>query len=218
VTPPRRLVPTLSERLDWAILRAMSADPDKRPGSCREFVEDLTGHSTRRLPAVDSSTPLQELWYLVYRDDVGTTHTVKGTTSAIRKSLKDGLLGDASNVRASRAKAGPFEPLRGYAEFRDMVVTAAPLGLPGGPGAGTPGADTSATDPTKPQPPLTPAAGSPAPPVSPSAGPPAGLPHISLPAGGTENRQPPALGEVAKWLFFLFLLLASASVAYLFFP
>ena len=34
LTPPRKLVPTLSERLDWAILRAMSADPEQRPASC----------------------------------------------------------------------------------------------------------------------------------------------------------------------------------------
>ena len=52
LTPPRELVPSLSERLDWAIRRAMSAEPDQRPTSCREFVEDLTGHSTRRVPAV----------------------------------------------------------------------------------------------------------------------------------------------------------------------
>ena len=39
---------TLSERVDWAIRRAMSADPDQRPAICREFVEDLTGHSTRQ--------------------------------------------------------------------------------------------------------------------------------------------------------------------------
>src|SRR5581483_647806 len=34
LTPPRRLVPSLSERIDWAIMRAMSADPDKRPDTC----------------------------------------------------------------------------------------------------------------------------------------------------------------------------------------
>jgi serine/threonine protein kinase len=130
LVPPRQLVPGLSERLDWAIRRAMSADPEKRPGSCREFVEDLTGKSTRRLPSVDSSVPQQDLWYLVYKDETGAPHTVKGTVSAIRRSLRDGLLGDASNVRASRSKAGPFEALRGYPEFRDMVVDAAPLSVP----------------------------------------------------------------------------------------
>jgi eukaryotic-like serine/threonine-protein kinase len=131
LTPPRQLVPTLSERLDWAIMRAMSADPSKRPLSCREFVEDLTGHTTRRVPTMDSSTPLSEVWYLVYKDDAGAAHTVKGNVSAIRRSLKDGLLGDASNVRAARVKAGPFESLRGFPEFRDLVVTPAPMALPG---------------------------------------------------------------------------------------
>src|SRR5262249_40140263 len=130
LTPPRALVPTLSERIDWAVMRSMSADPNQRPASCREFVEDLTGHSTRRVPSMDSSSPLQDIWYLVYRDETGTPHTVKGSTSAIRRSLRDGLLGDASNVRASRAKQGPFDALRGYPEFRDMVVTPAPLAVP----------------------------------------------------------------------------------------
>src|SRR5262249_12482852 len=40
--PARQLAPELSERTDWAIRRAMSANPEDRPASCREFVEDLT--------------------------------------------------------------------------------------------------------------------------------------------------------------------------------
>jgi hypothetical protein len=40
------------------------------------------------------------------------------------------LLGDASNIRASKSKQGPFELLRNHPEFRDMVVTAAPLKQP----------------------------------------------------------------------------------------
>src|SRR6202021_1059670 len=92
--------------------------------------EDLTGHSTRRVPSTNSGTPASELWYLVYKDETGATHTVKGSTAAIRRSLKDGLLGDAENVRASRSKAGPFESLREYPEFRDMLVTAAPMSVP----------------------------------------------------------------------------------------
>ncbi|MHB1425869.1 MAG: serine/threonine protein kinase [Gemmataceae bacterium] len=123
--PPRQIVPGLSERVDRAIRRALLADPEKRPASCREFIEDLTGKSTQRLPAVDSGFPQQDLWYLVYRDENGTPHTVKGTMSAVRRSLKDGLLGDASNVRASRTKAGPFEALREHAEFRDLMPEAA---------------------------------------------------------------------------------------------
>src|SRR5205807_679412 len=77
LTPPRQLVPEITERLEWAILRAMSADPAIRPATCREFVEDLTGYSTRRQPAAVAAGP-QEVWYLVYKDELGTSHTVKG--------------------------------------------------------------------------------------------------------------------------------------------
>ncbi len=170
---PRVLVPGLSERVNWAILRAMSADPEQRPRSCREFIEDLTGHSTKRAPALGGPSS-QDLWYLIYRDDEGQTHTVKGTTVAIRRSLKDGLLGDASNVRASRAKAGPFEPLRDYPEFRDLIVAAAPLPVPGAPAAPSPRLEAAATrsglrEPTTP---------APSPGSSPSRSAPA--PHITL--------------------------------------
>ena len=139
LTPPRKLVPGLSERVDWAIRRAMSADPEARPNSCREFVEDLTGKSTKRLPASgDSGASPQEQWYLVYKDETGASHTVKGSASAIRRSLKEGLLGDASNIRASRAKTGPFENLRSYPEFRDLVVGPAALNVPRPPSSVSP--------------------------------------------------------------------------------
>jgi eukaryotic-like serine/threonine-protein kinase len=121
LVPAKKLIPGLSERVDWAIRRAMSPKEEHRPASCREFIEDLTGHSTRRLPAV-KEPQLGDLWYLVYTDDEGQTHTVKGTTTAIRHSFKEGYLGDAANIRAGRSKAGPFEPLRGYPEFRDLVI------------------------------------------------------------------------------------------------
>src|SRR5436309_15415612 len=126
LVPPRQINPEIPERCEWAILRAMMPDKESRPSSCREFVEDLTGHSTRRLPTTDSSAPITEFWYLVYKDEEGTTHTVKGTTAAIRRSLKEELLGDASNVRAARSKVGPFEPLRGFPEFRDLAMSLSP--------------------------------------------------------------------------------------------
>jgi serine/threonine protein kinase len=128
LTPPREVVPELTERVDRAIRRAMSADPDKRPTTCREFVEDLTGHSTRRITSAENSGQVTDLWYLVYKDELSSTHTVKGTTSAVRRSLKEGLLGDASNVRASKLKTGPFDPVRSFPEFRDLVVAPAALG------------------------------------------------------------------------------------------
>jgi eukaryotic-like serine/threonine-protein kinase len=131
ISPALELTPDLSERVDWAIRRAMSPDPHMRPGSCREFIEDLTGHSTRRLTPVDADAGgPEDLWYLVYKDEEGVVHTVKGSMQGIRRSLKEKLLGDASNVRASRAKSGPFEPLRNHPEFRDLVVDPAAVTPP----------------------------------------------------------------------------------------
>ncbi len=207
LTPPRQLVPELSERVDWAIRRAMSADPEKRPTTCREFIEDLTGHSTRRLPTVDSSVAQQDLWYLVYKDETGMAHTVKGTVSAVRRSLKDGLLGDAVNVRAARTKAGPFEPLRGYPEFRDMVIEAAPLTPPQSPSP-RPSTSTGEAAPNYPRPKPELAA-----PVAANAAATATRkPHISL-----DDIPPSASMEVLKWLFFFALFVVTAAVAYWFF-
>jgi serine/threonine protein kinase len=143
--PPRKLAPDLSERLDWAVRRAMAPDPTLRPGSCREFIEDLTGHSTRKITTPsDTTTPAQaaDMWYLVYKDDDGTMHTVKGSSDGIRRSLKERLLGDASNVRACRQKTGPFESLLKFPEFRDLVVqlTSAAGAAPSGKGPNVPSA------------------------------------------------------------------------------
>jgi serine/threonine protein kinase len=147
--PPRELNPHLSERLDWAIRRAMSADPMQRPATCREFVEDISGRSTRRPGSSSSESGPADLWYLVYTDEFGTTHTVKGALQSIRRCLKEGRLGDAGNIRISRSPTGPFEPLRTHSEFRDLVIVpvAVPLLTPlsgtevprtdlGGPGSG----------------------------------------------------------------------------------
>lgn len=123
IAPPRNLNPDLSERLDWAIRRGMSPDPLQRPESCHEFIEDLTGYSTRKLLATEPDQALvADLWFLVYKDDEDVTHTVKGTTAAIRRSLKEGLLGSGDNVRISRNKTGPFEPVRTFPEFRDLLI------------------------------------------------------------------------------------------------
>ncbi len=194
LVPPRQIVPGLSERVDWAIRRAMSPDPAQRPATCREFVEDLTGHSTRRISSAEQQGQEQELWYLVYKDEDGMTHTVKGSTAAIRRSLKDGLLGDASNVRASRAKTGPFEPMRSYPEFRDLIVSPTPLAVP----------TVAATGPAT-QPRVAPPTAAPAPPSGGGA-----EPHIQLeappaPSGG---------GEWVKWLLVGLAFLASALLAF----
>ncbi len=95
---PRELEPSLSERMDWAIRRAMHSDAPTRPASCREFIEDLLGQSTRQQGALGAGI---DLWYMVYRDDEGTVHSVK---------------------RAARTKQGPFQALHSHPQFRDLVL------------------------------------------------------------------------------------------------
>jgi serine/threonine protein kinase len=216
LTPPREIVSTLSERVDWAILRAMSADREQRPKSCREFIEDLTGHSTRRLPPTGSSTPLSELWYLVYKDEQGAVHTVKGSMSAIRRSLKEGLLGDASNVRASRLKTGPFEALRGFPEFRDLVVTAAPLAVVPGPSSKLP----APNDPTAPATPHKEKTKFPRVVETVPVPEPVGVKAPLITLERQEATAPATHGssEWIKWLFLFGLAVGSAVLAFYLFP
>ena len=69
----------------------MSADRELRPKSCREFVEDMTGKSTRKTASpADSAAGSTDVWYLVYRDDEGAMHTVKGSVGAIRRGVGGG--------------------------------------------------------------------------------------------------------------------------------
>jgi serine/threonine protein kinase len=126
---PKELNPAISERVDWAIRRAMSAEPGQRPSSCREFVEDLTGQS-RNAPQTTAAVPAlpADVWYLVYRDENNQPHTVKGSTESIRKALRDRLLGDPTGIVVSRTKHGQFTPIQSTAEFRDLAPVARPSG------------------------------------------------------------------------------------------
>lgn len=157
LTMPRQLVPDLSERVDWAIRRAMHPDPAQRPASCREFVEDVTGQSSRKMRPPDGTDATSDLWYLAYTDAAGVTHTVKGTSKAVRRSLRAKRLGDVTKVRAAQSKHGPFEGLRNHPEFRDLVMT-----LPAVNGAAAAAAALgAASTPAPPRTPATDAAGSP---------------------------------------------------------
>jgi serine/threonine protein kinase len=192
LTPPRQIVPTLSERIDWAILRAMSADPEKRPDSCREFVEDLTGQSTRKATTSEADGAAQDTWYLQYQDETGESHMVKGSMVGIRRSLKEGLLGDASNVIASRSKSGQFQPLKSHPEFRDLVISAAPLTGPASSLVVAPQGSKAAIH----------TSGERVPTPTPSSGQHQAIPHIPLEPTGPRN----------DWLVWAFLLLLAAAL------
>jgi serine/threonine protein kinase len=126
LVPARTIVPDLSEQVNGAIHRAMDPEPADRPASCQEFIDDLTTTTPRKFPVKIKEAPGNELWYLQYRDEQGKLHMVKGKMSGIRRSLKEGRLGDASNVVVCRTKTGSFGPLKRYPEFRDLIAHARP--------------------------------------------------------------------------------------------
>jgi serine/threonine protein kinase len=54
LTPPRKIVPSLSESLDWTIRRAVHVDPQVRPATCMEFCQLLAGQT---VPASNRARP-----------------------------------------------------------------------------------------------------------------------------------------------------------------
>jgi len=145
---PKARMPGLSERIDWAICRAMHHDAAKRPANCREFMEDVLGtgwrtmqqgssgnvtvgakSNGRAVPGLPMNTeppisPTDDIWYMVYKDAEARTHTVKGSTRSIRKNLLTGALGNLASIIVSRTKTGQFQPLGTIPEFRDLALRA----------------------------------------------------------------------------------------------
>jgi hypothetical protein len=48
VASPRQLAPGLSEHVEWAVRRAMQADPERRFASCPDFMAALAGATTEK--------------------------------------------------------------------------------------------------------------------------------------------------------------------------
>jgi serine/threonine protein kinase len=122
---PRSLVPSLDERTDWAIRRAMSYEWHRRPASCAEFLEDLTGRSAD-LPCT-AEEEVAQLWYVVAADNQGAKQHTTGRLEEVRRSIREERYGAAENIRVSPTKEGPFKTLGNWAEFRDLVIEPAHL-------------------------------------------------------------------------------------------
>ena len=123
IDAPRKRAPSLSERTDRAIRRAIDPDPLLRPETCREFIDDLNGQNTREIVNTEVEINTESaLWYLVYSDEAGLVHTVKGTSKGVRRSLREGLLGNADEVRIARSKSGPFELIKNVPDFADVLA------------------------------------------------------------------------------------------------
>jgi serine/threonine protein kinase len=128
--PPRELVCTLSERVDWAIQRAMNADPALRPATCREFVTDLLGRCTHKTATPDSSDAEIDLWFVEFLDEHSRQRTAMGTTQDLCRALMDGQLGDVSRVRVGRTKRGPYQLLASLPQFSGFQRGRAPSAPP----------------------------------------------------------------------------------------
>ncbi|MCS7161679.1 MAG: protein kinase, partial [Gemmatales bacterium] len=128
---PRQLRADLSERVDWAIRRAMSADPDKRPADCREFVEDLSGQRMREAgPFFEPIESPQGDWFVRYATLEGHIITRKGPLAAIRRALQGGKCGRLEQVQVAVYADGPFVPLQEFPELRDLLIQPGVLSLP----------------------------------------------------------------------------------------
>lgn len=127
---PRQLRPDLSERVDWAIRRAMSADPNKRPGNCREFVEDLLGRRVHEAgPFFEPLEPFLGDWYVRYATVQGHIATRKGPLTVVRRALQEGKCGQLELVQVAIQPDGPFQSLQEYPELRDLLVQPGVLSL-----------------------------------------------------------------------------------------
>jgi serine/threonine protein kinase len=60
LTPPRKLVPELSTRVERALLRAMDPEPERRHADCIEFVDDLLDRPPSRPRNVLAHRPAHE--------------------------------------------------------------------------------------------------------------------------------------------------------------
>jgi hypothetical protein len=130
--------------------------------------------------------------------------------------LKEGLLGDAANVRASRRKAGPFEALQTHPEFRDLI-----LALPDAP------ADAAAAPVAPSTPPVARTTRSTRreatlPPgevhsTAPQTGEMTAAPHITLDAAPADDAVGPRW-EWLTWLGLIAIAVASAVAAYYLIP
>jgi serine/threonine protein kinase len=112
--PPKKFVPDLPESVDAAIRRAMNGDAAARPGTCQEFVNELSRVAQPEKPA--------DTWELVFENAGEGSEPLRADTASVRQLLKGGRLQGMNRVSARRSPTDPFEPLERFAEFRDLVT------------------------------------------------------------------------------------------------
>lgn len=105
LAPPRQLAPNLSERIERVICRAMSPDPDARPATCEQFVQELGGEppapSANSEAALSPSTPLPTRSAVDRRAFVRYGSQLKGSCRALSADRKHRWTAQIRDISAS---------------------------------------------------------------------------------------------------------------------
>jgi serine/threonine protein kinase len=125
---PRKLNPTLSEHVERVICKALNADPQVRPASCRDFLREVLGAESGTPETRSDETDL-DLWYVEYENELGTYQMAVGTTQNLRRSLQHGRLGDPHKAKVGRYCFGPAKDPLMDSEFKDHALDRERSGL-----------------------------------------------------------------------------------------
>jgi serine/threonine protein kinase len=110
LTPPRRLVPGLSELIERATLKAMSVDPNQRPPTAAAFIEELKGNVSRRpAPSAPADTPSAPLTKALPKTQVArTARPIKAKPAPIRSRHSASVGPVQAKPKAATIDAAPF--------------------------------------------------------------------------------------------------------------
>jgi serine/threonine protein kinase len=107
LTPPRKLVPSLSERIERAMLRGMDPEPERRHASCQEFVDDLLGRLAKApAPRPAQQPPSQD----EPEEDVTRTQPMQRHVVETRGTRRPTASVPRASVQARLARAVPGRP------------------------------------------------------------------------------------------------------------
>ncbi len=120
--PAHKVRQEIPERLSLVIGKMMAKDPLNRfpdAGAVLEALEKVTLPKAKPAKAPPAETPkpkaAPEVWYFKKRDAQGRLKLYKTNLETLREHISTGKL--SLDVQAGPGKAGPFAPIRTYAQF-----------------------------------------------------------------------------------------------------
>src|SRR5262249_18501193 len=111
----------LSEHVDRLIRKALDADPELRPPSCRAFLYELLG-AENAVPEGNAGETDLDLFYVDYENAQGNAAVAVGTSQNLRRTLRQGLLGDPAKIYVGRYRAGPAKTPLKASELKDCAA------------------------------------------------------------------------------------------------